>query len=58
MTLDEQIKAVIRELGFRERVYPGWVAKGKMKQAEADYQIAAMKAVLETLKTLKEHRHE
>lgn len=48
--IDAQIKAAIRELGFRERVYPGWVTKGKMKQVEADLQIALMRAILETLK--------
>lgn len=48
--LPKQIACVAREIGFRERVYHRWVAAGKMRQEKADYEIAAMKAVLETLK--------
>lgn len=48
--LAKQIACVEREIGFRERVYPRWVAASKMKQDKADYEIAAMRAVLETLK--------
>jgi hypothetical protein len=50
MTLEEQIKSVEREITMRERVYPRWVAAGKMKQEKALFEIAAMRAVLETLK--------
>lgn len=42
----EKRKAIERELGFRRRVYPKSVADGKMKQAEADHQIAVMEAIL------------
>jgi len=49
-SLDAQIKAVEREIGMRERVYPRQVKAGKMRQAEADFQIAIMRAVLETLR--------
>jgi hypothetical protein len=52
VTLGEQIAAVQREIGMRERVYPGLVAKGKMKLDESERQIAAMKAVLETLRMI------
>lgn len=48
--LPKQIACVEREIGFRERVYRRWVEAGKMKQEKADYEIAAMKAVIETLK--------
>jgi hypothetical protein len=48
--LPKQIACVEREISFRERVYARWVAAGKMKQDKADYEIAAMRAVLETLK--------
>lgn len=48
--LDRQIKAVERELAMRRRVYPSWVAKGRMSQANADEEIAAMEAVLATLR--------
>lgn len=33
-----------REMKMRERVYPRWVAEGKMDQAAADHRIAAIKA--------------
>jgi len=50
--IEKQIACIEREIGFRERVYPRWVAAGKMKQEKADYEIAAMRAVLETLKAI------
>lgn len=52
MTIDEQIKAVGREIGMRKNVYPRWVANGKMTQAKADHEIAAMEAALVTLKAV------
>jgi hypothetical protein len=54
ITLDEQIICVKREIGMRQRVYPRWVASGKMKQDKADYEIATMEAVLKTLAELTE----
>jgi hypothetical protein len=50
--LTEQIRCVGRELGLRRNVYPKFAAGGRMKQAEADREIAAMEAVLSTLKGL------
>lgn len=44
-----QIACVKREIALRERVYPKWVAAGRMKQQAADHEIAAMRAVLATL---------
>lgn len=52
IALDVQIKCVTRELGMRARVYPRWVASGKMTQAAADKETAAMQAVLDTLTAL------
>lgn len=52
VTLDQQIAEVKRELAMRKQVYPRRIEKGLMKQAEADWQIATLKAVLETLRTL------
>ena len=46
---DAQIACVRREIAMRERVYPKWVAAGKMKLDMADREIATMKAVLETV---------
>ena len=52
ISLDRQIQCVRREIGMRENVYPHWVAKRKMTQGKADDELAAMKAVLETLMCL------
>ncbi len=50
--LEAQLACVYRETALRERVYPRWVAAGRMTQAKADAEIAAMKAVERTLLTL------
>jgi hypothetical protein len=50
--LHVQIAAAEREVKQRERVYPRWVSDGRMTQAKADHEIAAMKAIVETLRGL------
>lgn len=50
LTVADQIKCVEREIAMRKRVYPRWVETGKMKLDQSEYQIAAMEAVLATLK--------
>lgn len=50
ITVAEQIASVIREIGMRKHVYPGWVAKGKMKQDKADHELAAMESALVSLR--------
>ena len=52
--LAEQIACVTREIGMRRRVYPRWIQAGRMKQDEADREIARMEAVLATLQGLAE----
>lgn len=52
MTLTEQIRAVKREIDYRKRLYPKWVAEGKLEQKEANYQIEVMEYVLNTLTAL------
>jgi hypothetical protein len=47
--LSEQIAAVKREIALRERVYPRFIADGKMPAAKAGRELSAMRAVLETL---------
>jgi hypothetical protein len=47
--LADQIACVDRELGYRRRVYPSWVARGRMTQRSADLEIERMEAVRETL---------
>lgn len=50
--LRHQIDEVRRELAMRQRVFPGLIAKGKMRQGEADLHMQRMQAVLETLERL------
>lgn len=49
IALSTQIQAVDREIAKRKSVYPGLVARRKMRQGEADLQIKYMEAVLDTL---------
>jgi hypothetical protein len=51
-TLAEQIACVKREIAMRERVYPRWVAAGKMKDSQASHEIECMRAILATLEAL------
>lgn len=53
ITIDEQIACVRRELAMRQRVYPKWVAGGKMKQPDADKELERMQAVHDTLSDVK-----
>jgi hypothetical protein len=48
-SLQRQIDCIASEIALRERVYPHWVRGGKMKQAQADDELGAMRAVLATL---------
>lgn len=50
--LAQQIRAVEREIALRERVYPNWVAAGRMTSETAEHEVAAMKAAARTLKRL------
>lgn len=54
--LYDQITCVLRELDMRRRVYPHWIAQGKMKQTRADEEIRRMEAVLATLRQIEEER--
>lgn len=51
VTHEQMISAVKRELAMRDRVYPQWVANGRMKQDEADRERRRMRAVLKLLLT-------
>ena len=44
-TAEQKMRAAVREVHQRERVYPRLVASGSMKQGEADYQIAVMRSI-------------
>ena len=43
--MKRNIKALAREVALRARVYPGFVARGKMTQATADRELAIMRAI-------------
>ena len=51
-SLQEQIACVEREIHFRERCYPRWVAERKMAQATVDRELACMQQVCRTLRAL------
>lgn len=57
ISLIEQITAVRREIGYRERVYPRWVEANKVKPDKAAHELAAMKAVLSTLLDLHDRQN-
>lgn len=58
ISLSEQISAVRREIGQRERVYPRLVSAGKKRQGEVEYEIACMEQVLKTLLFVQRHHEE
>jgi hypothetical protein len=48
-TRQEMLDCVDREIRLRERVYPRWVALGRLSLAKSRDEIATMKAVREAL---------
>lgn len=40
-----KLKAIQRELAFRQNLYPKWVAAGRISQEKADHEIEVMKAI-------------
>ncbi len=53
-TSREKQKAATREVGYRQHVYPRRVSDGKMKQADADKQIAIMQEIADDYARLAE----
>jgi hypothetical protein len=51
VALADEIAAVKREIAMRERVYPGWIQRGKMTEVKAAREIRVMRAVLKRLLT-------
>ncbi len=41
----EKLACIEREIAMRRRVYPKWIASGKLKPEKADREIAVMEAV-------------
>lgn len=52
VSLADQLKCARRELAMRQRAYPQWVSRGRMAQAKADDETAAMAAIVATLEKL------
>ena len=48
---EDKIKALKREIAMRRAVYGAQVGQGRMKQAEADREIAVMAAILKDSET-------
>jgi hypothetical protein len=45
ITSEDKAKCAERELRMRERVYPRWIAAGKMKPQQAEHEIETMRAI-------------
>ena len=58
ITIVGQIAEVRREIALRKNVYPRRVAKGDMRQGEADLCLRRIEAVLATLMFCQEHEAE
>lgn len=54
VTIEEMIAEVKRECSLRRRVYPKWVAKGFLKQSDAQNQLRVMDAVQDELESRKQ----
>lgn len=50
VTVAEMVACVEREITMRRRVYPRWVADGRLTQVKADHEVRAMRAVLAKLR--------
>jgi len=50
ISIEQQLSEARRELGMRKTLYPKWINSGRLAPATAEYQIAAMEAICETLR--------
>lgn len=50
--LDIQLACATRELRLRQRAYPRWVCDGQMTEKQAAHELAAMRAIVQTLQDL------
>lgn len=57
VTVQDAIKEVRREVNLRERLYPQWIASGKLNKAAAERQLARLKFALELLEGKQEGPH-
>jgi hypothetical protein len=47
ITIDDKLQCVVRELGYRNRVYPRMVEQKKMSRTQADYELRVMESIVE-----------
>lgn len=52
LPITEQLACAQRELRLRQRVYPRWVAEGKMDEVKLQRELSGMEAIVETLAAL------
>jgi hypothetical protein len=52
ISLADQIAEAQRELALRKRLYPGWIKRGTLTEGQATYYLAAMQAIVQTLRQL------
>lgn len=45
-TVQEKRECVQRELTMRRKMYPHWIASGKLERAKAMHELAVMEAIL------------
>ncbi len=50
VSVEDMAVCAEREVAYRQRVYPRWVKLGRMTQAKADREIAAMQAIVDHLR--------
>lgn len=53
ITIEDEIQELEREVTLRRRVYPRWMAQGKISKVKADRQIAVMESIINRLKDSK-----
>jgi hypothetical protein len=58
VSIHSQIREAEREVAKRREVYPRLVAKGSMRQAEADLLISYMEAIRDTLLFCRDNQEE
>ena len=51
-TAEDKMNCALRELRMRERVYPGWVEKGRITAEKSERELALMAAIVEDYRAL------
>jgi hypothetical protein len=52
MTPTDALAELRRELRMRQRLYPDWIEKGRIKRADATHRVAALELAIELLEPL------